>query len=142
MIMKKHSYKLRNILTGLFATIVTFTLALPAMANNKSKAIKAALTPVVSYLGSEHNNPLFSVELENETPAKFEISIRDTDGSVLYKEIYEASKFSKVFKLVNEEKAIPAGLTFRIRELNTGVYHNFEVSTSTELVRDVEISKL
>lgn len=143
--MKKHSFKIRTILVGLLTTLVTVTFTVPAFANRKTQSAKlAAITqPAVKFLGTEDNSSLFSVALANETPVKFALTIKDAEGEVIFSETYEASKFSKVFKLVNAgDTNNSLGVSFQIQELPNGAAHTFDVSTETEYVKEVEITKL
>ncbi|MES2647724.1 MAG: hypothetical protein V4717_12655 [Bacteroidota bacterium] len=143
--MKKRSYKIRTILVGLVATIVSIGITVPAFANQKNKnaASLSTIQPAVTFLGSENNNALFSVALVNEAPVKFELLIEDASGEVIFKQDYEASKFSKVFKLVNEDLGgSPSGLSFKILVKPTGVIHNFEVNSTFQTINEVAITKL
>ena len=143
--MNKHSYKIRTILVGLLATVVTIGISVPATANNKTKIENAvkSIQPTVTFLGTENNQSLFSVALDNEEPVKFELSIKDAAGETIYKQAYEASKFVKVFKMVNEGTTEnPVGLSFHIQFKPSGVQNNFEVSSTTEVVNEVAITKL
>jgi len=143
--MKKHFFKIRSIAVGLLATFVTLTISVPALANRKIQAdsIAQAIQPSVTFLRSEDNSPLFTISLENETPVKFELIIKDATGEEIFKEIYETAKFLKVFKLVDENvTGDPLGLSFQVQVLPNGVKHNFEVSGTTEYVKEVEITKL
>ena len=143
--MKKTSFKIRTILVGLLATIVTVSFTTPVFAANKTKAraLPAVSQPVVKFLSGDYSQSLFSVTLENEKPVKFEVTIQDETGVQLFKDTYDAASFSKVFQLVNEggENNIPA-FTFQVKELQTGVTHNFVVSSKTAYVKEVEITKI
>ena len=143
--MKKISFKIRTILVGLLATVVTIGIAVPAVANKKSQAAISQTNSqaTVTYLGSENNASLFSVALNNSAPVKFTVIIRDAAGDIIYNQTFESSQFAKTFKLVNEGAyADPAGLSFHIQVKSSGEQHNFEVSTETEEVKEVEIVKL
>jgi hypothetical protein len=143
--MNKHFFKIRTILVGLLATFVTVSISVPAMANKKNKIETALATiqPAVTFLGTENNNSLFSVAIDSEEPVKFELSITDAEGEIIYKQAFEASKFVKVFKLVNEGSSEnSAGLSFHIQEKLSGVQHNFDVSSTTQIVNEVAITKL
>jgi hypothetical protein len=143
--MKKKSYKIRTILVGLLATLISIVCSVPALANQKNNAAASLQTiqPTVKFVGSENGNALFSVVFENEVPVKFEIAIEDAQGEIIFKQTYEASKFSKVFKLVNEVPGNnPSGLSFKIQVLPTGVIHNFEISSTIKTFNEVAITKL
>lgn len=143
--MNKHSFKIRTVLIGLLATFATISISVPAMAGKKTKieTAVASIQPTVTFLGTENNNTLFSVAIDSEEPVKFELSITDAEGDVIYKQAYEASKFAKVFKLVNEGLSEnPVGLSFHIQEKLSGVQHNFDVSSTTQIVNEVAITKL
>jgi hypothetical protein len=134
--MNKHSFKIRTILVGLLATFATVSISVPAMAHKtKIETSLASIQPTVTFLGTENNNSLFSVAIDNEEPVKFELSITDAEGEIIYQQAYEGSKFTKVFKLVNEGfSENPVGLSFHIQEKLSGVQHNFEVSSTTHII--------
>lgn len=141
--MKKNSFKIRTILVGL-AALVTVSFTTPALAANKNKvnALPAVSQPSVRFLSGDYSNSFFSVNLANETPVKIELTIQDETGSRIFKDTYDAANFSKVFKLVNEgSENISPSFTFQVKELETGVTHNFEVSTTTSFVKEVAITK-
>ncbi|CAN5799399.1 hypothetical protein BH10BAC3_BH10BAC3_17940 [soil metagenome] len=142
--MNKYSFKIRTILVGLLTTFATVSISVPAMANKKKiESALATIQPRVTFLGTENNSILFSVAIDSEEPVKFELSITDAEGEVIYKKAYEALKFVKVFKLVNEALSEnPIGLSFYIKEKVSGVQHNFDASSTTEIVNEVAITKL
>ena len=143
--MKKKSYKIRTILVGLLATLSSIVFSVPAIANQKGNgaASEQTIQPTVTFIGSEHGDALFSVAFENEAQVKFEIAIEDAQGEIIFSQTYEASKFSKLFKLVNEVPGgNPSGLSFKIHVLPTGVIHNFEISSTIKTFNEVAITKL
>jgi hypothetical protein len=142
--MKTNILNLKNLVIALAAITASAGISNTAMANKtKSHNVKQLLQPTVKFLGTESNTALFSIEATNEIPVKFTLNITDAEGNRVFSENYETSNFSKVFKLVADSNSSnPLGLSFEIVVLSTGERHSFEVNTSTEIVNEVQVTKI
>lgn len=132
-----------NILSA-FAIALLASISVPVLANKtKSSSVKSVLNPEVTFLGTEGNNSLFSVQVANATPVKFVLTLTDAEGNEIYSHKYETANFSKVFKLVADNtNTNPLGLSFRIEVVPGGEKHDFEVSSATRVIKEVQITKL
>lgn len=141
--MKKQSFKFRTILTGLALASVMAVATVPASAKDKKQdSVSASITPVVEYIGSDDNSSLFTVAFGNATPVKFELTVNDAQGTQIFSQEFEAAKFSKYFKLVNEGTGDSQDLSFTIHIFPNGATHTFNVSNSTKLEKNVTVTKL
>jgi hypothetical protein len=142
--MKTKIMNLKNLVIALAAITASAGISNAALANkNKSQNVKQLLQPTVKFLGTENNSALFSIEASNEAPVKFLLNITDAEGNRVFSQNYETSNFSKVFKLVADSNSSnPLGLSFEIVVLSTGERHSFEVNTTTEIVNEVQVTKI
>jgi hypothetical protein len=136
--MKQQYFSIKSLfISGLFVFA-----SLSVLANNKHKASIPAfqIYPTVQYVGSENSGNLFSVQFDSDSLVKFDVIIKDGQGNVLYWKNFEASKFSKVFKLVNESTDTVEDLAFTIR-VTDGAEYKFTATSTTNIERNVLISK-
>jgi hypothetical protein len=142
--MKTKIMTLKSLIIALAAITASAGISNTAIANKtKSQNVRQLLQPSVKFLGTENNTALFSVEASNETPVKFTLNITDAEGNRVFSQNYDTSNFSKVFKLVADSNSSnPLGLSFEIVVLSTGERHSFEVNTTTEIVNEVQVTKI
>ncbi|MES2647723.1 MAG: hypothetical protein V4717_12650 [Bacteroidota bacterium] len=139
----KHTFvSLKTTLFCLGITGFMATISSPVMAHgNKDNNITAVSSqPAVSYVNTDDAGSTFRVTFDTQTKAKFELSVQDANGNILFKGIYESDKFSKYIKLLEEGVDI-ADLSFSIRVITTGQVHTFNVSSNTVLIKDVVVKK-
>jgi hypothetical protein len=142
--MKTKIMTLKSLVIALAAITASAGISNTALANKtKSQNVRQLLQPSVKFLGTENNTALFSVEASNETPVKFTLNITDAEGNRVFSQNYDTSNFSKVFKLVADSNSSnPLGLSFEIVVLSTGERHSFEVNTTTEIVNEVQVTRI
>jgi hypothetical protein len=142
--MKTKIMNLKNLVIALATITAAAGISNAALPNkNKTQNVKQLLQPTVKFLGTENNSALFSIEASNEAPVKFLLNITDAEGNRVFSQNYETSNFSKVFKLVADSNSSnPLGLSFEIVVLSTGERHSFEVNTTTEIVNEVQVTKI
>ena len=93
----------------------------------------------VNYVGSVDNQPVFQIEFDNKNEEQFTISIKDSDGNVLYVERSKDKKFVKRFKYQGEEAV---KLTFVLSTDKEKQAQVFEVNKSIRVVQDVVVNRL
>lgn len=140
--MKQTFFKLRTIFTGLALSVAIILVAQPASAKDKKQDSTVSISPVVEFIGSDENISLFSLTMDNATPVKFELVVSDANGAQVFIQEFEAAKFSKYFKLVNEGGGDNQDFTFTVRTLPNGIAHVFNATSSTRLQKNVTITKL
>ena len=94
----------------------------------------------VKHIESKDNKLQFQVLLDNEAGEKFSVSIKDEEGTLLFKEVYTDKKFAKTFEVPateNLDKVI-----IMIRSLENNQSQVFEINTTTRVYQDVVVSKL
>jgi hypothetical protein len=95
----------------------------------------------VQYIGADDKMFEFKVEFENPTAQKFNLTIRNDEGDVVYSKNYNDVHFAKNIKLMKEgndmENIRP---TFAITVGNRLVLRSFKITSS--VTSKVEVTKL
>ena len=139
--MKQHFFKIRRIMYSLAITGVMVATTAPVFANDKTENTPVInAQPAVEFVGNDANSSNFHVTFDAGRKTKFELSVLDSDGNVLFKNNYESDKFSKYIKLVNAGD-LPSKLYFTISVLPGGKVHKFDVSSNVKTVSDIIVAK-
>ena len=102
--MKKNLFVIRKMIIGftlVAAFIITSTPAF-SKSNTPAAATSSITQPSVKYIGADNNGTFFQVKFDNEVPVKFELTVSDDNGNVLYNEDFLAASFSQYIKLLGE----------------------------------------
>ena len=141
--MKKNLFKMnRNSLLNsgkaiLLAAILTGS-AVSAQSAEKNNEGEPQNT-VVRHLGNTAEGMYFRVQLDNESGERFTVTVKDSEGSVLYQETYRDKKFDKKFQV---PKSADSRVVFTIRSLKTNNAETFQVDTNTRVIEEVIVTKL
>jgi hypothetical protein len=138
--MKKQNFSSlvkKSILSLSFASLVLIGLATTASASTTD----TTPTPAVKYLGSLDGQPVFRVELNNETAKAQYLTIKDDQGVVLYAEKIKSKQFSKSFKFENSDRD-NVKLTFIVETDKNVQSQEFKVNTNTRVLNDVVVTTL
>ena len=139
----KHTYfNLKTILFCLCVTTFMATTSTTVIARGKKDHSISTISsqPAVTYVKTDATGSTFKVTFDTESKAKFELSVLDVNGNVLFKGIYDSDNFSKNIRLLDEGYDV-TNLSFSIRVIPTGQVHNFKVSTNTVIIKDVIVKK-
>jgi hypothetical protein len=99
-----------------------------------------ASTAVVNYVGSQDGAPMFNVQYNNNTGAKFSVRVLDGEGNRIFLGTYTDQKFNKLFKVLNTESQ--GRLTFMITSFQDNSTQTFEISTDSRLVEDIDVKEI
>ena len=94
---------------------------------------------VIKHLETVNDMLVFEVRLNNVSGERFNVVIKDNDGSVLYHEGYNDKYFSKKFKL---PKGDNEKLTFIIRKASGNISQTFEINSNVRYVEEVIVKKI
>ena len=125
-----------------FIKASAFSLVLLSATSIHAQAIetseKLPTNAVVTYLGKNDDMMLVQVQFDNTTGEKFNITVKDADGSTLYTQVFNDKKFDKNFRvpLVENDK-----ITFVIRNISDKTSETFEVNSNTRTIEDVVVVK-
>jgi hypothetical protein len=143
--MKKHFFKIRHIASVLAFAAFMIGSSNTSFARNQKEVIKASVItePKLAFVETVANTQVFKVSFDANQPVKFALTITDDRDQILFDDVFEASNFSKLVKLVNEgSDNVPSTIYFTLRELATGSKHVFGVVNETVFLKDVVITKL
>lgn len=146
--MKKNIFNLRKVFTGIALTGMMVAVSVPSIAKSNKKSTLAvaaapAIQPALEYIGTDGNSgTVLHVNFTSEKAVKFELNVTDADGELLYSKEFEATKFSKYIKLVNEGNGATNGLVVTVRTLPNGATHSFNVATEDKVINEVSVNKL
>lgn len=137
--MKKHSFKIvfRKLAGSLLVSSFMFLGAFAS--ETPIDTIYADKAATVKYIGADKESYVFNVAYNNENGDRFILRILDAGGNVLYTGNYNDKKFDKRFRLVKEgnEK-----ISFVIKNLKDNSVHTFAISTSTQVIEDIVVTKV
>ncbi|HEX3934909.1 MAG TPA: hypothetical protein VHW43_09550 [Puia sp.] len=94
----------------------------------------------VKYLGTQDDMVVFNVSCSNPEGSRFQLSIKDQDGSLLYQNTFADKSFYKQFRLPKTDK-----------DRVVFIFHNnhdadlvkaFEINVNSRFVHEVAIKKL
>lgn len=125
----------RSILGILFVlTLETAHAQSAAIGNGQNEPV------TVKYLGTQDDMVVFNVSCSNPEGSRFQLSIKDQDGSLLYQNTFADKSFYKQFRLPKTDK-----------DRVVFIFHNnhdadlvkaFEINVNSRFVHEVAIKKL
>jgi hypothetical protein len=94
----------------------------------------------VKYLGTQEDMIVFNVSYPNPEGGKFQLIIRDQDGSSLYQSTFSDKAFYKQFRLPKTDKDRIAFVFHNTHDAD--VVKTFEINVNSRFVREVAIKKV
>ncbi len=139
--MKMQSFKIatQKAVTTFMLVAVTFLSVQAASPNGPLPKDSTGKDVSVQCLGLKDNMFLFKVKYNNDKGTRFNVSVRDKEGYVIFQDTYSDKSFDKLFK-INQNESGP--LTFEIRNLKDNTVNTFAVSTTRRLQEELMISKV
>jgi hypothetical protein len=140
----KHTFlSARNIFVAITLSAAFVAISVPASAKEKKAPISfSAAQPSIKYIGSDKSSSLFLIEMNTNEPVLFQLVVKDADGTELYRQAYETTRFQKYFKLVNEGDAKAMNIQFSLEPIVGGEKITYTAISSSPLNEDVVISKI
>jgi hypothetical protein len=130
---------LKNYKTIAIGMATVMTVGFTNVSNAQStKEVPALLT----YVGTNMNQPVFQLDLNNSEVNDLTILVKDASGVVLYSERIKAEKISRRFKLDAEDMELVAGTTFEVVNKTSNESITYKINNSTHLVQNVVIDRL
>jgi hypothetical protein len=124
----------------ILGTIFVMTLA-TAHAQSAASGDGQNQQATVKYLGTQEDMIVFNVSYPNPDGGKFELTIRDQDGSSLYQNTFTGKSFYKQFRLPKTDKDRVAFI-FHSNAQEADVVKAFEINVNSRFVHEVAIKKL
>jgi hypothetical protein len=119
------------------ALVILSTTSVHAQAVEASE--KSPSSAVVTYLGKNDDRMLIQVQYDNTTGEKFNVTVKDTEGSIMFSQVFSEKKFDKNFRfpIMENDK-----LTFIIKNISERNAQTFEVNSNVRTVEEVVIKKV
>lgn len=137
--MIKKNLRLNSLVKAIVLAGIIVSTSLPVLANKN--ALSNTNAPVVEFISTGENGTLLSVQYKNEQKQKFTVVIRDEYGNTIYRKESDAENFGKTFQLVNENKDNYSTVTLVLIP-EEGSNYTFNINTSFEVVKKVEVNKI
>ncbi|MGZ3951910.1 MAG: hypothetical protein ACXVBZ_10965 [Flavisolibacter sp.] len=134
--MKKQSFS-----TLVKRSVLSLGLSTILLAGAASAQSSTNPDPAVKYIGSIDGQPMFKVQLNNQTGDVYHLTIKDDEGTVLYAERFNDKQFSKSFKFDNADRS-NVKLTFILEGNKTVQSKEFKVNSSTQVLDNVVVTTL
>ena len=134
------SVNINNIVKIVFftAVIALFTFGTVLTANAQESGNKENVE--IKYLGAVGNNPIFQVEFDNLEEEELFITLKDSDGNMLYSEKFKEKKFSKKFQVERADEDLRVILT--IANKKGKFSQQYQINRNTRIVQDVFVTKV
>lgn len=125
-------------------TIALLLIAQLIAAQTRTVAVVAPAPPPapaasVKHIGNPPGSLVFQVQYDNPAGEKFFLTIKDTDGAILFQDMYTDKKFNKKFQLPQGETD---KLQFIIKGARAKESQTFEVNTNIRMVEDIVVKKV
>ena len=128
--------------TGLAVAALLIASPINTKANDSKDKIATVSKSQVSvkYAGASDNSVVFKVQFHNPTAQKFSFLIKNEAGDILFSGQYNDANFSKTIHLLKENEDMNP--VFIIRTGNQTIENSFSITSSTEVVEDVVVTRL
>ena len=137
---------MKKLLTAVFGKLIPgFCLVLTvATAQAQTQTITSGAgqseSAIVKYLGTQDDMIVFNVSYANPEGSKFQLIVKDQDGTLLYQNIFNEKTFYKQFRLPKADKD---RIVFVIRNSKEAdVVKTFEVNVNSRFVQEVAVKRL
>jgi hypothetical protein len=93
----------------------------------------------ITHVSTSDQSLVFQINVENSSAEKFLISIKDQNGTTIYRGYFNDKDFSKKFILPKEDTG---KLTFSIRGSEGTETESFQINSNTRVIEEVLVTKL
>ncbi len=135
--MKKQAFKFgfkRFIVLSGLVSVLTVTSSISVKATNKN-TVPAEST--IQYVGTNEKGIVFNVKYDNPTETKFNLTIKNEVGDIVFMQQYTDKNFDK--KIILAKEPGEAHVIFSIKSASTDYKQSFDISTTTKEVEEVVV---
>lgn len=117
-----------------------FLMVLSSAKAQSAEAGETEKTATVKYLGTQDDMLVFDVFYTNPTNGKFQIVIKDQDGTPVYQNVFSEKTIYKQFRLPKSEKD---RVVFVIRDYkDADIVKTFDINVNSRIIREVAVRKV
>ena len=135
---------MKKLLTAVFGKLIPgiclILIAATAHAQSTTTGAGQKESAAVKYLGTQDDMIIFNVSNANPDGSKFQLIIKDQDGTQLYQNIFSEKSFYKQFRLPKADKDRIVFVIHNGREAD--VVKTFEVNVNSRFVQEVAVKRL
>ena len=125
---------------GKLSLAAAFVLALSTAKAQSTGSTATDNVATVKYLGAQEDMLVFDVSYINPSGGKFQIVIKDQDGTPLYQNVFSEKSIYKQFRLPKSEKD---RVVFVIRDYrDADIVKTFDVNVNSHIIREVAVRKV
>jgi hypothetical protein len=141
--MNQHFFSIKNVVKQLFIAGLIAFVSLPVFANKYKQRVEAENypRPTIQVSKADESTTILMVQFDTNTPAKYDIIIRDEAGNLIYRKTYQTSTAARQFKLVEEPESSGSNLSVEI-QLADGKQFNYLINNTIDVVKDTRVSRL
>jgi len=135
---------MKKLLTAVFGKLVLGSCLILTVATAQAQTIVSGAgqseSATVKYLGTQDDMIVFNVSYANPEGSKFQLIIKDQDGTQLYQNIFNEKTFYKQFRLPKADKD---RIVFVIRNgKDADMVKAFEVNVNSRFIQEIAVKKL
>jgi hypothetical protein len=140
--MKSVNTKMKAMLSAAAVAAVMILSTGSAQAGGEKNNGEKSIIPIeVKYIGSQNEQPVLEVSLDNASGEEFKVTLRDENGELLYSGSFNNKKFVKRFQFDNGSSN-PMRILLTISNKKLSQTETFEISKNRQIIEDVVIEKL
>jgi hypothetical protein len=135
---------MKKLLTAVFGKLIAGSCLILTVATTQAQTITSGAgqneSAIVKYSGTQDDMVVFNVTYANPEGSKFQVIIKDQDGTQLYQNIFNEKTFYKQFRLPKADKD---KIVFIIRNgKDADMVRTFEINVSSRFIQEVAVKKL
>jgi hypothetical protein len=140
--MKNVNSKMKAMLSVAAVAVVMVLFTGTANANGEKVNAEKSVIPVeVKYIGTQNEQPVLEVTLDNATGEEFRVTLRNDEGDILYSGAFNQKKFVKRFQFDNGSSN-PIRILMTVSTKKLSQTETFEISKSRQVIESVVVEKL
>jgi hypothetical protein len=139
--MKRNIFIIRKVLVGLMLATVMFAAPASAKPSKKAATPVVKIEPTVEFISGDENSTLLHVSFNSDSAVKIELTVSDANGTTVYSQTYEAAKFSKYIKWLQDGENSDK-MTVTVRTLPNGQKHTFNIVNEDKTINEISVVKL
>jgi len=132
LIRKSKRQKAVAILAGVFTLLL---VSFASFANNGGRAHEEG-NYTVKYVGESANGLVFNLKYQNPDAVKFEVVLKNQDGSVLFQKAFSEKELDR--NIVLGKDVDTENVSFIVKTSKGNLIQNFKIKTKTVQVVDVQ----
>lgn len=125
---------------GKLSLAAAFMLVLSSAKAQSAETAATDNAATVKYLGTQDDMLIFDLAYTNPTTGKFQVVIKDQDGTPVYQNAFSEKTIYKQFRLPKSDKD---RVVFVIRDFkDADIVKAFDINVNSRIIREVAVRKV